>query len=201
MPRPALTDEQRRETRRSIRKAAARLYARNGFADISARKIAESAGVSVGTLYSYFDSLTDLMQSLWKEPVSRLINEFEETLETIESPRDRLHSLLKAYANFAIQQQGVYRGAFLFVRPESHEAPSKTSLDEDRFFSLFRNTIAEAQAQGLIRQGDPRKLTQTVWAGLHGAIALPINMDRLALDPPEDSVQDMIEALLEWLEA
>ena len=39
MPRPALTEEQRRETRRKIRRAAAELYAENGLADISARAV------------------------------------------------------------------------------------------------------------------------------------------------------------------
>ena len=60
MPRPALTEEQRRETRRQIRQAASDMYAENGLSDISARAIAKRAGVSVGTIYSHFANLTDL---------------------------------------------------------------------------------------------------------------------------------------------
>lgn len=77
MPRPALTDEQRKLTRRAIREVAVELYAESGFTDISARKVAERAGIRVGSLYKYFKNLTELMQSLWKMSVIRLVSELE----------------------------------------------------------------------------------------------------------------------------
>jgi len=93
----------------------------------------------------------------------------------------------------------VYRGAFLYVRPESHEKPTPVNPEEDRFFSLFRNTVSAAQQHKLIRSGDPDVMAQILWSGLHGAIALPLNLDRLALEPPEQATEHMIDALLEWL--
>ena len=199
MPRPALTDEQRSAIRRNIRKAAAELYAEKGIGNITARTVAEKAGVSVGTLYAYFDNLTELMQSLWREPLSRLINDFEVALKEVEDPRDKLKTLMQVYTNFALTQGPIYRGAFLYVRPEAQVAPAKVGLEDDRFFQLFCNTVIEAQQLGLIREGDPVHITQTLWAGLHGAFALPTNMHRLALDPPEEGLQRMTEVLLEWL--
>lgn len=201
MARPALTEEQRRETRRNIRRAAARLYAENGLAEISARAIAEQAGVSVGTLYSYFDNLTELMQSLWKEPVSRLITELEVALDGTENPLRKLQLLLDAYGRFAIEHHNVYRGAFLYVRPEAHQKPTQVSLEDDRFFNLFQKAVIEGQEQGLVRAGEPAVLAQTLWGGMHGAIALPLNLDRVALAPPQEAVQQMSEALIEWISA
>ncbi len=199
MARPALTDEQRRETRRAIRRAAARLYAEKGIGQVSARAIADAAGVSVGTLYSYFDNLTALMQSLWKEPVARFIADAEAKLAETHDPRERLRVMLDLYAAFARDQREVYRGAFLYVRPQSHDKPSKVALTDDRFFGLFRSVIATAQAEGVVRPGDPTRLAETVWAGLHGAVALPTNFDRLALDDADTIIADMIDAMLEWL--
>lgn len=199
MPRPAITDEQRRNTRRTIRKAAAELYAEKGLGEISARAIADKAGVSVGTLYAYFDNLTELMQSLWKAPVAKLIGDLEQALDALDDPLVQLRTLLQAYADFATEYRSVYRGAFLYVRPESHEKPTPVSPEEDRFFSLFRNTVSAAQQQKLIRSGDPDVIAQVLWSGLHGSIALPLNLDRLALEPPENATRHMIDALLEWL--
>ena len=71
MARPTLTDEQRRATRQKIRKAASELHAELGIANISARGVAERAGVSVGTLYTHFGNLTTLMQSLWRQPARK----------------------------------------------------------------------------------------------------------------------------------
>ena len=199
MPRPALTDEQRREVRRKIRRAAAELYAKNGLAAISARMIAQEAGVSVGTLYSYFANLTELMQSLWKEPVIKLLDELETALTDVNEPIDKLRMLLESYAKFATEQRSVYRGAFLYVRPESHDQPKQVERDSDRLFCLFRNSLVEAQQKAQIRDGDPNTMTQTLLSGMHGAIALPLNLDRVAYDPPEVASQHMIDALLEWL--
>ncbi|MEM1229548.1 MAG: TetR/AcrR family transcriptional regulator [Pseudomonadota bacterium] len=201
MPRPALTEAQRRETRRRIQQAAAAVYARGGLADITARKIADEAGIAVGSLYSYFDNLTELMQSLWKQPVRRLLKELDGELEGIEDPWLRLETFTRLYARFALEQRSTYRGAFMFVRPESRPAPERRPLEEDPFFSRLREVIERAQGSGQVRSGDPVQLAQTLWAGLHGATALPQNIDRLALDPPEQQLPRMIDALLQWLRA
>ena len=200
MPRPALTPEQRKKTRRLIQQAAADLYASNGSKDISVRAIAERAEVSVGTIYAYFDNLTELMQSLWKQPAKRLLAELEAIAQAVEEPKQRLRSMLETYANFAVEQRPVYRGAFLYVRPEGHDKPEPVALNEDRLFRLLQSTIATGQADGVFIAGDPNHLAQTLWAAVHGAIALPMNIDRLALDRSPERVQDMIDLMLQWLE-
>lgn len=201
MPRPALTPEQRQKTRRLIQQAAADLFASNGAKDISVRAIADSAGVSVGTIYAHFTNLTELMQSLWKQPAKRLISDLEAVAQSIEHPQQRLRALLETYAKFADEQHAVYRGAFLYVRPESHKQPEPVALSDDRLFSMLQSTISAGQAQGIFINGDASQLTQTLWSAIHGAIALPINIDRLALDKSSARVQDMIELMLSWLEA
>ncbi len=200
MARPALTDEQRRETRRVIRDAAARLHAQSGMRDISARAIAQAAGVSVGTIYVHFGNSTELMQSLWKQPVKRLINELNEAVEHTADPYLRLRLILETYLKFAADQRSVYRGAFMHVRPEEHEKPRQVALADDGFFNLFRNTVAQCQATGRIRPGNPDTITQLLWSGIHGAIALPINIDRLALDASDQIGREMIALLLGALE-
>ena len=199
MPRPALTDEQRRKTRHTIRRAAAALYANNGLADITARKVADAAGVSVGTLYSYFENLTELMQSLWKAPVRALIQDFEREVAEHRDPLAQLRALLTLYAQFAQDNPAVYRGAFLFVRATAQPQPDRVTLRDDRLFAALRDCVMRAQANEQLRQGNPDALTQLLWSGLHGAIALPQNIDRLTLAPAEQITQAMIDTLLAGL--
>ncbi len=201
MPRPALTDEQRRATRRRIREAAAELHAENGLAGISARAVAEKAGVSVGTLYSHFSNLGELMQSLWRTPARRVATKLEQLAAEVTEPVERLRAMLHIYASFAVEERAVFRGAFLFVRPESHEAPARVSLDDDRFFQALRGALVDGQEAGVFRAGHPNKLTQTVLGAVHGALALPINMHRLALDTSAEPPEHMIEVMLEWLQS
>ncbi|MDB9917844.1 TetR/AcrR family transcriptional regulator [Pseudomonadales bacterium] len=199
MPRPLLTEAQRKETRKAIRAAAAKLYSENGLKDISARAVADAAGVSVGTIYSHFGSLAELMQSLWRQPVSGLISELIEKTAAITDPEERLRSLLTDYIGFSEDQNSVFRGAFLFVRPEAHEPPPQVALENDRFYGLFRNAILEGQRLGKFREGDADEFAQLVWSGVHGALALPVNFHRLALDKTRRPAEQMIDLLIGWL--
>lgn len=199
MARPALTEEQKRNIRRSIRAAAAKLHAENGMRDISARSIAETAGVSVGTIYSHFGNLTELMQSLWKQPARKMIQEMVEVAAATPDPEDRLRALFAVYIDFARSNWSVYKAAFMFVRPDDHKAPEKISREQDRMFSLFKGAVVEGQNRGEFRAGDPDQITQNIWSGVHGAIALPTNFHRLELDESEDRIDSMLELLFEWL--
>lgn len=201
MPRPALTDEQRQRTRQTIRKAAAKLYAENGINNISIRAVAKLAGVSVGTVYAHFGSLSELLQSLWRRPVRRLVQHMLELKQSTPDPEQQLRLLLRAYVQFSEQQPLVFRNAFLFVRPTRVTAPEQVSLDRDEFFCLFSDTIARAQENQHFRSGDPNHLAQLVLSAVHGALALPVNLHRLALYDGTDIAEHAIAAQLQWLRA
>jgi AcrR family transcriptional regulator len=200
MPRPALTDEQRRAIRRNIRDAAATLYAEKGITNVSVRAVAEHAGVSVGTVYSYFGSLSELLQSLWRQPAGKLVQQMTQLIQDVSNPAEQLDALLHAYVRFAFEKPQVFRSAFLFVRPESLEPPEKVALTDDKFFSLFSQAISQGQQEGQFRHGDPNTLAQLVLGSVHGALALPINMHRLALNEGTSIAEQTIAAQLGWLQ-
>ena len=200
MPRPALTEEQRRQIRRNIREAAARLHKDNGLSNISVRAVAQEAGVSVGTVYSHFGSLSELMQSLWRRPARKLVQRLTHLADEISDPVEQLRAYLTAYVQFSIAEPEVFRAAFLFVRPETVAPPEKIALEDDEFFSLFRRAIVQGQREGHIRSGDPDTLVQLVLGSVHGALALPVNLHRLALREGAELAEQAIAAQLEWLQ-
>ena len=200
MPRPALTDEQRRAIRRNIREAAAKLHAEKGLSNVSARAVAELAGVSVGTVYSHFGSLSELLQSLWRQPARKLVQHLSQLAQDISDPVEQLQALLRAYVQFSVDQPEVFRSAFLFVRPESVPPPKQIALNKDRFFQLFATAIASGQATGRFRQGEASELAQLTLSAVHGALAMPINMHRLALREGTSTAEQAIDAQLQWLQ-
>ena len=142
MARPSHSSQQKEEIRKKIRAAASKLYKEGGGAKITARKVATEAGVSIGTLYAYFDNLSEIMQSLWREPVRRLIADMELLNSEIDCPQQRLRALMSRYIEFSEQSASVFRNSFLFVRPESMAPPPQVALERDRFFSTFSNDAA-----------------------------------------------------------
>ncbi len=196
MARPKATPEQRAAVRRSIQAAAADIYASEGIASISARAVATKAGVSVGTIYSYFGDLTGLMQSLWTGRVAAQEDVFRALAAQHADPAARLQALLEAYIDFGIEQDDLYRGTLMFVRPTALETPEKQPLSDFAFPTLLRETVEAGQASGQFVDGDPAMLTQMLWSGAHGALALPINLDRLALKPATEMAAPIVDGLM-----
>jgi AcrR family transcriptional regulator len=200
MARKPATDEQREAARKRLQAAASAQYAALGAGGVSARAIAERAGVSVGTIYTYFGSLQGLMQSLWMEPLDRINGRLNSIAQAHADPVQRLRKLLEAYVDVATNAPELFRGAFLFVRPESLEKPPRDSLESVVFGALLLAAIEEAQAASRVRTGEPRRLAQLAWSAVHGSLALPVNFDRLDLDAGQAVAADMITAILHSLE-
>jgi len=201
MPRPAATPAQRNLQRARIRRAAAEVHAEKGLLGVSVRAIAVRAGVSTGTIYSYFENLQDLMRSLWAEPVTEANQALETAAREHPKPVERIRALLETYAAFARANPEVYRGALLLVRPESLPKPEVQPLDRLPFHRLLREALCEGQRDGEIRPGDVDEMSQVLWSGLHGAIALPVNLDGYAILSSDALAPAMIDALMRSIEA
>ncbi len=195
MARPPQSDEERSAKRRQIQRAAIELYRERG-SDVTVRNVADRAGVSVGTVYSYFDSLATLMRSLWTGAVARVNVEFIELASEFDEPLARIRALLERYVQFALDEPEVYRSALLYVRPPSHEQPEPDHPDELPFHALLVAAVREGQGVGTIVAGEPEGLAQVLWAGVHGAVALSQNMSIYRLEGPAELGPTAIDLLL-----
>eukprot|EP00439_Symbiodinium_sp_Y106_P089174 s1_g1710.t1 len=200
MARTAATPEQRAQIREQIRAAAAAVYEEKGMTGTSARAIAIKAGVSVGTLYSYFANLPDLMRSLWAEPVEEEMVRLRASIAEAADPLEAIQLLLNGYASVAFRRPDILKGAFLFVRQDdgSPLPPAPASVE---FQQMLIDAIEAGQKAGLFKQGPADQMARTLWAGVHGALALPVNIESLDFGPPKQLVDDMIAMLMDSLKA
>ena len=196
MARPRATPEQREQQRRRIRRAAAEVYREHGIGGFTVRAIAERAGISTGALYSYFENLHELLRSLWTEPVAAANERLEALAAAEPDPLRRIAAILEGYADFARREPEIYRSLLLFVRPSALPPPEVQPADAAPVHRLLREAIAEGQAAGVVREGDPSQLAQVLWAGVHGALGLPQNLEGFELDEPQRLAAAMIPALL-----
>lgn len=76
---PKLTiDEKKKIKRSTILNAAIKLFSENGFAETKVAEIAKEAGVSFGTVFTYFDSKEALYESVFLEPLEEIKTYFIE---------------------------------------------------------------------------------------------------------------------------
>ena len=152
MPRPARQQREIDQSQVHILRSAARVFAQKGFADATMQEIADDAGYSPPTLYSYFkgkqaivDRLTEVMHAEWAAM-------FENPAPAAGlSFRQRLEVLLRAQ----YQWMDKNRDAFLFFirwsKPvcEGGRSPHPTDWYVPRMAAWLAANAAPADLGGL----------------------------------------------------
>jgi AcrR family transcriptional regulator len=80
-PRKLPTQDRSKETVEAILQATAIVLKREGYDRASTRRVAEVAGVSVGSLYQYFPNKESLVVALYNRHLRELISMFESRFE------------------------------------------------------------------------------------------------------------------------
>jgi AcrR family transcriptional regulator len=195
MPRPVASEQERAEQRQRIRRAASELHREGGVRSVTVRAVAKRAGVSTGLLYRYFSNLSDLMRSLWQVPIAELGRSLAAVELAEADPIERIERLLVTYADFTVAHDETHRGLLLFVRPPGSTPDTSTDPDNLLLFASLVRAVEEGQTARRVRDDDPRMLAQLLWSGVHGALALPINIDTFALANGRTMAAEMIAAL------
>jgi AcrR family transcriptional regulator len=81
------------EKRRTILDAAVRVFARKGYHSARVGDIAEEAGVAHGLLYHYFASKEQLLETVFRETWSALLEAFARVAESDEPAREQLRQV------------------------------------------------------------------------------------------------------------
>jgi len=109
--RPNKRAEQAAGTRQRLIDAAARLFARNGYAASSVAAISEEAGVSRGLVNFHFTSKETLLHAV----IEQLVAELEDQMFPVDPPDDPLQALavlIDAHRRFLTEQP--HRARLLF---------------------------------------------------------------------------------------
>ena len=202
--RVARRDEQKAELKDTIFAAARNLVLRDGFAELSIRKLAGEIGYAPGTIYLYFKSRDEIVRAICLRGFWELYEEMKGA-GNVPDPRRRLAALLRAYADFAIKNPESYRLSFMedprFTEEMFHSAPLER---EDgpwwQAFSAILKAVGELKRSGKIRRGeDVNLLAELLWAGVHGVVSLKLIYPAFPTNPTELLVDSMIETLLKGI--
>ncbi|MDO0934870.1 TetR/AcrR family transcriptional regulator [Streptomyces sp. DG2A-72] len=188
-PRKRPRQERSRETYDAIVEAAAQLFQRDGYAKATTNRIAERAGVSIGSLYQYFPNKDALLYAIGERHVEHLLAELADVIEELRRDRpplpDCVHVLVHALAALHLDRPRMHR---LLYDQAPRPAEATAQLRE------VQRVIA-AEVEFHLRRlgvGGPAPdltailLVQGVEAQLHGALLDP---------PPGHTVEEVIRAV------
>jgi TetR/AcrR family transcriptional regulator len=148
---------------RHIARAAARLFASQGYDATSVREIVAAAGVTKPTLYYHFGSKAGLAHALLNAPLSRLTADLRGVLETEPDPVEALRKMIALKFEFGLDDPDRMRFIHaLFFGPFGSRLVAELMpyFDElDRVFLAVSQRLAEA---GIIAEGFDAEFTRHI---------------------------------------
>jgi AcrR family transcriptional regulator len=104
-PRKAPRQARARATFDAILEAAARILVNEGYDRLNTNRIAEIAGVSIGTLYQYFPTKEAILSEIIRQKRQRLLDDISEAIIHMsrESSQETLDKLLWAAVNHQLR--------------------------------------------------------------------------------------------------
>jgi AcrR family transcriptional regulator len=169
-------EREKSELKEKILDAARELFASEGYEAVTMRKIAERIEYSPTAIYAHFKDKNALIRELCQADFRNFAQKFFEFLE-VEDPIERLQLAGRAYVDFAIENPQHYKLMFMTERPPIEDEDASGAEDPAQNAYVFlRETVKDALAKGLLRPEltDVDVVAQTIWAALHGVVALQI---------------------------
>lgn len=197
-------ERERDETRQRILDAARELFATYGYEGVSMRKIADKIEYSATTIYQHFKDKEALIKELCSGDFRQLAAVMQGLLR-LKDPIERIWKCGAAYIQFAISYPNHYRLMFMTPYPVTTEDLSPEDRDvkgnpEFDAYALLRKLVDDAVNAGIVRdpKADPELITQTLWAGVHGVVALEITLgtdDWIPWKPLKKRTTAMLDAM------
>lgn len=166
--------QQKADVRGAILDAASELFLEGGLEGFSLRGVAERVGYSATTVYLYFENKDDLLFAVSLEGFEGFGRALQNAYDSATDPVERIGALARAYVAFGTSHPAHYRLMFM-ERGEflgrTNPRDQKPTIDS---FGILVRAVHEAHAAGRVRVGNPMDLVYTLWAGVHGLVALSL---------------------------
>ncbi len=189
--------------RQEIFDAASELFAKEGIANVSMRKIAEKIEYSPTTIYLYFKDKTTLLHQICEETFAKLAIEVTKIREETNDPLEILRGGMKAYIEFGLKHPNHYE--VVFIAPldsyidEGFEYSFDNSMGKIAFEKLVESVVGCVEA-GVIKNGDIELISQTLWAGMHGLTSLLIGHTEFPFVEKERLIESLIKTMIKGLQ-
>ncbi|HII02024.1 TPA: TetR/AcrR family transcriptional regulator [Methanosarcinaceae archaeon] len=167
-------DPQVKDKRTAIMDAALKLFTERGFHGTSTAQISKEAGVATGTLFNYFPTKEDLINSLYFEFKGRLSCNIKVGINEEVSLKDKLRRLWLNFIWWGVNNPEEY----LFVE-QFCSSPYITKITREEVmkeYIFFYNLTQEGITSGIFKHHTP-ELTMKIF--FHGTKAV----GGLILDP------------------
>ncbi len=178
-----------------ILQAAIKLFAKEGYENVSMRKLSEKIQYSPGTIYLHYKDKESILFELHTIAFQKFYEALSES-NSEKNPIKKLELMGHNYLEFAWQNPEYYDLMFINNCVSDSIAKEAEWIGMDSY-GLLHQTIADCAEHGYISKKDVEPATFSMWAFVHGIASLVIKK-RI---PPikREELNQLIEGSLKFL--
>ena len=158
------------DRRTQIRDAALRVFARKGYRNTVVEDVARAAGVSKGTIYTYFDRKEELLGAVFRGLMDEMEGRESAILRSDRPPLEKIRRLLHAFVDVLISQEEDVARVMLDIWVASVQDPERFGIDFADLYAQYRRLFGELLREAQARGDVPSDLSSAAPAVLIGAI-------------------------------
>jgi AcrR family transcriptional regulator len=165
---------------------------------VSIRAVAERVGVTPPSIYLHFLDKGNLLEAVCAAAFASLDSRLAGAAAGHDEPVAALRAIGRAYVEFALERPEHYR--FMFMRrPEPGLlGPTEAELESTAGLSRVIEAIRAAQRRGAIDpQRSPAAVAYSLWAAVHGIVALLIAKPHFPWGDREAVVESVLDMCLD----
>jgi len=191
---------EKQELKQQILDAARELFAREGYENVSMRKIGEKIEYSPATIYTYFKHKDEILDCLCEETFLKLHTHKLAALHEMKGDvLEALEKGMETYIRFGLDHPEDYIVTFIlkaapYEKPGHHE--TRKAKTGQQCFNDMRNIVRRCMEEGKIKNGDVEATSQALWAGIHGLTALLITQPGFPFVERDRLIRRLIEILV-----
>ena len=161
------------DLRRLILDTASRILVREGYANLSMRRIAKAIDYSATSIYLYFENKEALLNQLIDDGMIWLFERLSAADQiSYSSLVAKFEALCRAYVDFGLEHPEYYEIMFIAHPERSTRFPPELYRKARRNLYVMERTLEEGHTAGVFSVPHPRVTSSSIWAALHGTVSL-----------------------------
>src|SRR5215470_10368766 len=194
---------QKKFLRQEILDAARELFVKEGYENVSMRRIAEKIEYSPTTIYLYFEDKASLLFAICEETFAKLARRMESIISECSDPLEALRKGCRAYVDFGLKYPNHYKVTFMNqaqLDPGSMKYMREGSMGF-KCYSILRGNVERCIREKKLKDYDIEAMTQAIWAGGHGLVSLLIAKPDFPWANRNKLIELMISSMVDGLRA
>jgi AcrR family transcriptional regulator len=161
---------QKEEVRSAILDTAWQLVKKEGWQQLSIRKIADAIEYSVPVIYDHFDNKEAILLEIGKQGFQLLSKRMQQARDKHKDPAEQLKAIADAYWSFAFKNREYYQLMFGLGMPCCEV--EKSMPEKVYFRNILTGPIDELIKKNKVVVGNACLKYHTFWSIIHGLISI-----------------------------